>query len=66
MTTWEPPQCSTGKVGYRSQGRALKALRLIVVGDAQAAVHLSTLPRSVYRCERCGAWHLTKREAVPA
>lgn len=57
---WHPPPCATGKVAFRSRGRALAAIRQIEIGDAQAAVAPATKPVAAYRC-RCGAWHLTSR-----
>lgn len=60
MGAWRAPKCSSGKHAYRSQGRALGALRTILVGDAQACVHSEGLPQGAHRCRECSAWHLTK------
>jgi hypothetical protein len=61
-SNWQPPTCPSGKVSYRTQGRALYALRKIRETEAQAAAKLDqTAPRSAYRCGRCGAWHLTRQ-----
>lgn len=61
---WRPPKCPTGKVPYRTQGRALYALRVIQREDAQAAILRPVELRGVRRCRDCGAWHLSVREGV--
>lgn len=53
-------ECWSGKVCFRSQGEALNALRHIAIENAQAAVPMPESARFAYRCEDCGAWHLTK------
>jgi hypothetical protein len=58
---WRPPACSCGKTAYRSQGRALRALRVIAIEAAQATIGRQAMPRAAYRCRECGAWHLTRR-----
>lgn len=61
MARWRVPKCKTGKVAYRTQGRAIKAAVRIYVGNQQAAAPTATVIKDVYKC-RCGAWHLTSKE----
>lgn len=60
----QPPtsSCASGKVAFRTQGDALRALDKIRKDNAQAVVPMPFEPRSAYHCD-CGAWHLTKRES---
>lgn len=58
---WQPPRCSSGKVAYRTRGRALYALRVIAAEEAQAAVEREGRVRATYRCPECGVWHLTRK-----
>lgn len=55
---WRAPSCSSGKVGYRTQGRALHAVALMRSGHAQSVAAAEARPVGVYRCG-CGAWHMT-------
>lgn len=60
---WRPPPCDSGKIAYRTRGRALGALRAIAIGNAQAAAGTSSKqPIGTYKCG-CGAWHLTSQTA---
>ncbi len=61
---WRPPRCPEGKVAYRTQGRALYALKVFQREDAQAVINLPMELRGVRRCKSCGAWHLSTREGV--
>lgn len=60
---WKAPRCASGKVGYRNQGTALRALDQIARDNAQAVAPTSEPPVAAYPC-RCGAWHLTKKSGV--
>lgn len=55
--------CSSGKAAWPTYGQALRALREIHAGNAQAvaAVDVASLPRSGYDCPECGEWHLTRQ-----
>lgn len=57
---WVAPRCASGKVSFRTQGDARRALARIAVDNAQAVAPGAWAPRSAYRCE-CGAWHPTKQ-----
>lgn len=50
--------CPSGKRMYRSRNQVKRALK-----HAQRA---GRSERSFYECQRCGAWHLTKRAATKA
>ena len=56
---WRPPRCSSGKAAFRSQGRALYALKRTAIDNAQAVAPLEIRQKRVYRCAECGAFHLT-------
>ena len=53
-------RCGSGKVAFRSQGAAQRALNRIALSEAQAAVPSPDAPIRTYRCG-CGAWHLTSQ-----
>ena len=61
MARWKPPKCKTGKVPYRTQGDALRAIEYIRRDNAQAVAALPYEPQRAYPCD-CGAWHLTKQQ----
>jgi hypothetical protein len=60
---WKPPPCQSGKVSYRTQGRALAAIESIRRANAQAAVPTDEAPQGAYK-HSCGAWHITRQEGI--
>jgi hypothetical protein len=57
----EKSRCKSGKVPYKNQGAALRAIEVIHRQNAQAVAALPFEPQSAYHCD-CGAWHLTKQK----
>jgi hypothetical protein len=54
-----PARCrTTGKTSFRDRLDAMLALARI---QAATAEDRDYLPQRAYRCNECGAWHLTKK-----
>lgn len=54
-------RCPTGKIRYRNENRAQRAL-----GSAWRAFRPARkLECRAYQCDRCGGWHLTSMPEPP-
>lgn len=49
----------TGKVAYTNKIRALMAI--VKIESVGPRIFGGPIPKRVYRCEHCGAWHLTSQ-----
>lgn len=54
-------KCPTGKRRFHDEAEAKRVLGRIQTGEKRA-----TTPTRVYRCPRCGGWHLTSQERKSA